>query len=135
MRLKEYDTKAQIDASVVANDRLTPVDALEEVREIVLNLANPNFVAQPGQSIGVLAPGQFGQEHHFRLYTLADLPERISDDVVSIRICVRRCNFVDEYSGEEYQGIASNFLCDLVAGDTLTITGPLPSGMNRRKRS
>ena len=124
MRLQEYDCTTQIDASVVSSNRLTPADSSEEVREIVLNLATSNFVAQPGQSIGVLAPGQFGQDHHFRLYTLADLPERISDNVIRIRICVRRCNYIDEYSGEQYQGVASNYLCDLVAGDILSVTGP-----------
>ena len=124
MRLQEYDTATQIEASVASSERLTPADSREEVRDIILHLATAQFDARPGQSIGVLAPGQFGQEHHLRLYTVADLPERISDDAVSVRICVRRCNFVDEYSGEEYRGIASNFLCDLRPGDTLTITGP-----------
>ena len=124
MQLQEYDTTTKIDASVVSTVRLTPADSNEEVREIVLNLATSNFVAQPGQSIGVMAPGQFGRESHFRLYTLADIPERLSEDVVAIRICVRRCNYIDEYSGERYQGVASNYLCDLVAGDTLTVTGP-----------
>ena len=124
MRLQDYDCATRIEASVASSVPLTPAGSPEEVREIVLDLATTDFFARPGQSIGVLAPGQFGQEHHFRLYTLADLPERTGDDSISIRICVRRCNYIDEYSGEEYQGVASNFLCDLRAGDTLTITGP-----------
>jgi ferredoxin--NADP+ reductase len=41
-----------------------------------------------------------------------------------VTLCVKRCNYIDEYSGEEFEGIASNFLCDLRVGDTLTINGP-----------
>jgi ferredoxin--NADP+ reductase len=124
MRLQDYDITTKIEASVASSDRLTPADSPEEVRELLLTLATSHFDARPGQSIGVLAPGQFGQKHHFRLYTLADLPDRISDHTVRVRICVRRCNYIDPYSGEEYQGVASNFLCDLLPGDTLSVTGP-----------
>ena len=124
MQLQDYDTATQIKATLTSSDRLTPADSPEEVRELVLTLATASFNALPGQSIGVLAPGHFGREHHFRLYTLADLPERISDDAVRVHICVRRCNYIDEYSGEEYRGVASNYLCDLQPGDTLTVTGP-----------
>ena len=124
MRLEDYDTTTQIAASVVSNERLTPAVSKEEVREVTLDLQTPQFEAKAGQSVGVLAPGQFGQQHHFRLYTLADLPQTMRAGVVRIRICVRRCNYIDEYSGEEYLGIASNYLCDLADGAALTITGP-----------
>ena len=39
-------------------------------------------------------------------------------------LCVKRCNYIDEYSGERYEGISSNYLCDRRAGDTVTINGP-----------
>lgn len=123
MRLQDYDTTMQFESSVESSVRLTPASSPDEVREIVLILAATDFQAQPGQSIGVLAPGEFGQPH-LRLYTLADVPERISDEAVRVRICVRRCSYIDEYSGEEYPGIASHFLCDLQPGDKLTTTGP-----------
>lgn len=124
VRLQDYDTATQIEATVLSSEPLTPVESPDEVREIVLSLATGNFDGRPGQSIGVLAPGRFGQEHHFRLYTLADLPQRVVDDAVQVHICVRRCNYVDEYSGEEFRGVASNFLCDLRPGESLTVTGP-----------
>jgi ferredoxin--NADP+ reductase len=81
---------------------------------------------QVGQNFGVLAPGQaeLGQQHHFRLYTVADIPQRSSSGHLQLTICVRRCSYIDQYSGEEYPGIASNYLCDLRPDDTLTITGP-----------
>mgnify|MGYP002064358667 FL=1 len=43
---------------------------------------------------------------------------------IEIELCVRRCFYIDEVSGEEYPGLASNYLCDLKTGDRLTITGP-----------
>jgi ferredoxin--NADP+ reductase len=64
------------------------------------------------------------QEHQFRLYSVADVPHTDDDGCQQFSICVRRCTYVDEFSGEEYRGIASNYLCDLVTGDLLTITGP-----------
>jgi len=85
-----------------------------------------DFTYELGQSVGVLAPGSadFGTEHHLRLYSVADLPGRGPMGKPRITLCVRRCFYVDEYSGEEYPGIASNYLCDLKAGDKLTLTGP-----------
>jgi ferredoxin--NADP+ reductase len=46
------------------------------------------------------------------------------DGKVDLELCVRRCFYLDEVSGEEYPGIASNFLCDAKPGDAITLTGP-----------
>ena len=37
---------------------------------------------------------------------------------------VKRCSYVDDFSGELYDGVASNYLCDRKVGDEITITGP-----------
>jgi ferredoxin--NADP+ reductase len=126
MRLADYDTESRLAATVVSSERITPEQSPEEVRELILEVDAPDFSFQVGQSIGVLAPGarEMGQQHHFRLYSVADLPERGDGGRPRIKICVRRCSYIDEYSGEEYPGIASNYLCDRRAGDTLTIAGP-----------
>jgi ferredoxin--NADP+ reductase len=126
MRLSDYDTDTRFEATVVSSDRITPDESTDEVRELVLDVDRPDFVYQVGQSIGVFAPGcaEMGQEHHFRLYSVADLPGRGERGSPRIKICVRRCSYIDEYSGEEYAGIASNYLCDRRSGDTLTIAGP-----------
>lgn len=124
MRLMDYDTSVTFEATVAASERITPDDTVE-VRELTLDLHRPDFEAEPGQSVGVLAPGQkeLGQQHHFRLYTIADLPEH-HGDVVRVKIAVRRCDTIDPYSGERYRGVASNWLCDLFPGAVLTMTGP-----------
>lgn len=126
MRLDDYDSDTRFAATVVSNERITSVESDEEVRELLLDVDRPDFTYKVGQSIGVVAPGaaQMGEKHHFRLYSVADLPDRGDSDRPRIKICVRRCFYLDDYSGERYKGIASNYLCDLRPGDSLTISGP-----------
>jgi ferredoxin--NADP+ reductase len=126
MRLQDYDTQTQFSATVVSGERITPESSDEEVRELVLDVDRDDFSFELGQSVGVLAPGSpdFGKDRHFRLYSVADLLERGESGKPRIKIAVRRCSYIDEYSGERYPGVASNYLCDLGPGDTLTMTGP-----------
>jgi ferredoxin--NADP+ reductase len=125
MRLEDYDTTEHYSVQVKQNTRITPEMSEDDIRELVLEIADKNFSYEVGQSIGVLIPGphEFGHDVHFRLYTIARAPEATSGKP-QIDICVKRCSYIDEYSGEEYKGIASNFLCNLHLGDQLTITGP-----------
>jgi ferredoxin--NADP+ reductase len=125
-RLDDYDTEPRYRATVVCSERITPRESNEDVRELVLDVDRADFPYRIGQSIGVLAPGstEFGNKHHFRLYSVADLPDTGEAGMPRIRICVRRCSYVDDFSGEEYKGLASNYLCDLGARDTLIVTGP-----------
>jgi ferredoxin--NADP+ reductase len=125
-RLEDYDTETRFQATVVSSERITPEASDEEVRELVIDVNRPDFSYDLGQSIGVLAPGSpdFGQEFHFRLYSVADLPERGEGGLPRIKIAVKRCNYIDKFSGEQYNGVASNYLTDLRPGDTLTISGP-----------
>lgn len=124
--LEDYDSGKQFQAIVVSSQRITPEASGVEVRELTLEIQQPDFEFELGQSIGVLAPGtkEFGQAYHFRLYSIADLPERGGTGLPRIKIAVRRVSYVDQYSGEEYPGVSSNYLCDLVAGDTITMAGP-----------
>ncbi len=124
--LDDYDTNLRFQAVVVSSERITPEDSDIEVRELTLDVQHPDFEFELGQSVGVLSPGskEFGQKHHFRLYSVADLPERGGDGLPRIKIVVRRVSYVDTYSGEEYPGVSSNYLCDLVAGDRITMSGP-----------
>jgi ferredoxin--NADP+ reductase len=126
MRLDDYDTETRFRATVVSSERITPKTSDEEIRELVLDVDRDDFPYELGQSIGVLAPGspELGHEHHFRLYSVADLPERGESGKPRLKIAVKRCSYIDEHSGERYPGIASNYLCDLKPGDTLTVAGP-----------
>jgi len=126
MRLQDYDTGENYRAVVLDSSRITALGSPEEVREIRLEVKQQAFEFQIGQSIGVIVPGphEMGHHHHFRLYSVADTLSRNQDGFPEVTLCVKRCNYIDEYSGELYFGIASNYLCDLQPGDTLTINGP-----------
>ena len=125
-RIRDYDVATRYHATLVTTRRITDDDAEDEVRELTLDVDRLDFPYQIGQSIAVFAPAPdvFGNEHHIRLYSVADLPTCGDDGQPRIKICVRRCGYVDEYSGEYYRGVASNYLCDLKPGDRLTLAGP-----------
>ena len=125
MRLQDYDHGQRYVATLLDTQRITPEGGVE-VRELRLELAAPDFRGTAGQSVGVIVPGPhaLGHAHHFRLYSLAADCEPDASGIAHVTLCVRRCNYIDEYSGEEYRGVASNYLCDLKPGDRITINGP-----------
>ncbi len=122
--LSDFDTEKRYKAVIKKTERLTPEDS-EEVREIVFEVSDPGFDCQIDQSFGVLvnSNGDFGNTLHHRLYSVADLPARTKGKP-KITMLVKRCSYIDDFSGEEYEGIASNYLCDRKKGDEITITGP-----------
>lgn len=123
-RLMDYNTDHQFKAKVISTDRLTPADT-DEVREIALEVSDPDFHCKVNQSFGVLVPahGEFGKGYHHRLYSVADVPAA-GKGKTEIKMLVKRCFYVDEFSGERYPGVGSNYVCDRKVGDTITITGP-----------
>ena len=125
-RLADYDTETRYRAEVVSSERITSEQSKDEVRELVLEIEGDGPTFSVGQSIGVLAPGseEFGNSHHFRLYSVAELPERTASGRARLKIAVRRCSYIDPYSGERFKGVASHYLCDLRSGENLTVTGP-----------
>jgi len=129
--LSDLDTSNKREAVVTQTQRITP-DNVPEVRSIMLRIDNPEFSCREGQHVGVIVPGphEFGHDIHFRLYTIANSPNPGSGDPVEIELCVRRCFYIDDFSGEEEPGIASNYLCNLKAGDTLLLSGPYGEAFN-----
>ena len=125
MQLNEYDTAFQMSASVVRSTRITPNDSDTELRHIDLAVDSKDFSYQVGQSVGVLVPGphEFGQKQYLRLYSIAG-DQTADDGKPVISLCVKRCFYIDEFSGQRYDGKASNYLCDLKEGATLTLVGP-----------
>jgi ferredoxin--NADP+ reductase len=125
MQLKDYDTTSQVSASVVSSMRITPNDSDTELRHIDLAVDSIDFSYQVGQSVGVLVPGphEFGQKKYLRLYSIAG-GSTAGDFKPVISLCVKRCSYIDEFSGVRYDGKASNYLCDLNEGDAVTLVGP-----------
>ncbi|TVS19073.1 MAG: hypothetical protein EA417_01430 [Gammaproteobacteria bacterium] len=125
MKLEDLELGPHFRARLVGNEALTPPEARAEVRELTLELSEDGFTFSIGQSVAVLlaGPHDFGQSHHVRLYSIASTPAETGPG--RITICVRRCHYVDPYSGERYRGIASNHLCDLPVGSELVLAGPV----------
>ncbi|MES9816402.1 MAG: FAD-binding oxidoreductase [Candidatus Thiodiazotropha sp.] len=115
-------------ATLKSTTRITP-ETTDEVRQLVLKIDEPSFRYTAGQSIGVLVPGphQFGNEFHHRRYSIANPVESGNSQSIELELLVRRCFYLDEISGEQYPGIASNYLCDARVGDKIKITGPYRS--------
>jgi ferredoxin--NADP+ reductase len=131
MRLQDFDTGPQYQAKILANYLLTAESSSDELRDLLLEIESTSENGQPfefaiGQCIGVIVPGveDIGHRHHFRMYTLADTSGISESGKPQLRLCVKRCHYIDEYSGERFDGIASNYLCDSQPSDKVTINGP-----------
>jgi len=120
---QESASKIQV-ATLVRSERITPDNSPEEVRHLVFFRKDPAFDCKMGQCIRIMAPGQYGNQYHPRLYLVADnvVPH---DSGVEFALCVRRHNYIDDFNGERYPGIASNYLCDLKIGDSVEFVGPV----------
>lgn len=111
-------------ATLVRSERITPDNSPDEVRHLVFHRKDPAFDCKMGQCVRVMAPGQYGNKYHPRLYLVADnTVER--DGGVEFALCVRRHDYIDDFNGERYSGIASTYLCDLKIGDSMEFSGPL----------
>ena len=125
MKLSQYNTDCTYVADIVSSERITD-ESTAEVRHIILRVTDPAFQFIEGQSIAVLVPGPhaFGNKYHIRLYSIASSRMGEGTRGAELSICVRRCFYIDEVSGERYPGVASNFLCDQQPGDRIEIAGP-----------
>ncbi len=121
----QFSASDATEAIVHATQRITP-ESTAEVRRIVLRINAPAFYFLEGQNIGVLTPGPhpYGNKTHHRYYTIANAQKSIDGEGVELELLVRRCFYIDEVSGEEYPGEASNYLCNAQSGDKIDITGP-----------
>jgi ferredoxin--NADP+ reductase len=111
-------------ATLVRSQRITPPDSPEEVRHLVFHRDDLSIQCQAGQCIRVMAPGQYGNKVHPRLYLVAE-PDTDRDGGAEFAICVRRHDYIDDFNGERYPGIASNYLCDLKVGASIEFAGPI----------
>lgn len=118
-----FDNSITCKAKLLSSKRITPESSREEVRQLVFSTDDLDFNGKAGTCIHVLAPGQYGNKHHSRLYSIADHDQTPDGD--EFELCVRRCFNIDEVSGEEYDGVASNYLCNLKPGSVIEFSGPV----------
>jgi sulfite reductase alpha subunit-like flavoprotein len=110
-------------AKLLSSDRITPESSREEVRQLLFSTDDLDFAGTVGSCIRVHAPGQYGNRYHTRLYSLAEHEEIAAS--AKFALCVRRCSYVDDFNGEEYEGVASNYLCNLMPGSGIEFSGPV----------
>jgi ferredoxin--NADP+ reductase len=120
----KYKPASPLICTVLRNERLTPEDYSEDVRHIVIDLHNTDYVYCEGQSMGVIPPGTTagGKAHRVRLYSIASPGAGEPGYERAVALCVKRVLF--ETEEERVHGVCSNHLCDLREGDSVSITGP-----------
>jgi len=120
-----YKPAAPFVARVVANERLTEDGASVDVRNIVLDLTESGIEFLEGQSIGVIPPGTQadGRPHRVRLYSIASSRTGEYGCGRTVTLCVKRVVYRKD-TGENVLGVASNFLCDIKVGESISLIGP-----------
>ncbi|CAN8063658.1 unnamed protein product [Agarophyton chilense] len=116
-------------ATVVYNERIVGEGAPGETKHMIFN-HDGNLPYLEGQSIGVIPPGndKNGKPHKIRLYSIASTRHGDFGDGKTISLSVKRLVYTND-AGEEVQGVCSNHLCDLKAGDEVKISGPVGTAM------
>lgn len=123
VEVNTYKKANPLKAKVLENRILFRDGDENDVRHIVLDAKEMNYL--DGQSVGVLPPGlnEKGNPHAVRLYSIASLASRMPG-AENLSLCVKRAITKDETTGQIYRGVASNYLCDLKPGDEVLLTGP-----------
>jgi ferredoxin--NADP+ reductase len=120
-----YKPKNPLKVRTIINKKLVPDDYEEDVRHIILDLSNTDYLYTEGQSLGVLPPGndENNKPHKLRLYSIASPFGGDPNYPNTVSLCVKRVVYRDQ-QGNLVKGICSNYLCDLKEGDEVFITGP-----------
>ncbi|MCE9596547.1 MAG: ferredoxin--NADP(+) reductase [Spirochaetia bacterium] len=121
---KTYKPSEPFSTKVLAVENIT--NAEDEVKHLVIDLKGSDLQYREGQSIGVLPPGNQagGKPQKLRLYSVASARNGDPGFPGTASLCVKRLIETKE-DGSKYLGIASNYLCDLRAGDPVLVTGPV----------
>jgi len=124
---------APVEATVLGKARLIAPGAPGDIAHVVLRVP-AGFRYVEGQSLSVIPPGVAtnGRGHKPRLYSIASTRYGDVLDGTTVSLCVRRAEYVDPATGRTdptKKGVCSNFLCDAVPGDAVSIAGPVGKTM------
>ena len=120
-----------ISAKVVGNVRVTEVGAAAgadyDTHHIMLDLGTMPFPVLEGQSIAIVPPGtdEHGRAHHPRQYSIASPRNGERPGYNNLSLTIKRV--LQDHSGKDVRGVASNYMCDLKIGDTVQVIGPFGS--------
>lgn len=120
-----YSQHAPLSVRIKSNERVTDVNSGTDIHHIVLDFSGTDFEWLEGQNIGVLPPGEGadGHAHHMRAYSIAS--DRDGETAGSREMALTIKRVIDEWEGQPYHGVASNFMCDLQPGDSVRCVGPI----------
>ena len=107
-----------------SNARVTSEKGESDVHHIVLDCGGIPFPVLEGQTVGVIPPGTdgSGKPHTLRLYSVASARDGETEGRGDFALTVKRV--MHDRAGKTMAGIASNHLCDLVAGSRVQLVGP-----------
>ena len=128
VKMHLYRPHEPVTARVTKSEICTSRKAAGFVRHVEIDISGTTLQGQilPGQSIGVLAPGQDAKRrnHAVRLYSVAS-PTRGEDGAGKvISTTVKRTIDEDWETHKLFLGVCSNFLCDVREGDEIKLSGP-----------
>ena len=111
-----YNLGKPAEARVQGNYRLTDASSDSDVRHIILDMGGLPFPVLEGQSVGILPPGKDADGNPYlpRLYSVSSPRDGERPNFYNLSLTVKR----------EENGICSNYVCDLKAGDIVRLTGP-----------
>ncbi len=117
-------TEKSIIATVAGNVRVTEVGREYDTHHIVLDFGNLPFPVLEGQSIGIVPPGvdSHGRPHHARQYSIASPRNGERPGYNNLSLTIKRV--LEDHQGNPVRGVASNFMCDLKVGETVSVIGP-----------
>ena len=123
-----YSPKDPVEATVVENEICTASSSPNFVRHITFDISGTKLQNNvvPGQAFGILPPGknEKGKPHKLRLYSTASPTYGEDGEGKYMSTTVKRV--LEEFGDDHklYKGVCSNYLCDLVPGDKVKMTGP-----------
>ena len=110
--------------TLLENKRISDPESPDDVRHLLLDMANIGMKYYEGQSIGILTPGEQdnGRAHKIRLYSVTSSRDGEDGKGQILALCVKR---EKPSAGNDYFGLCSNYLGDLKKGAKINITGPV----------
>lgn len=119
-----YGPNSPVTATVNGNHCLTAEGASSEIHHIVLDFGTTPFPVLEGQSIGIIPPGTDanGKPHLLRMYSIASPRDGERPGYNNLALTVKRVT--EDHAGNPARGIGSNYVCDLMKGDKVQVTGP-----------
>lgn len=118
-----YTHKNPLVARIKGNERVTCGDT--DIHHLVLDFAGTDFQWLEGQNIGILPEGQDanGHPHLMRAYSIASERDGETQGTREMALTVKRVT--DEWEGEPYHGVCSNYVCDMEPGGEVRVVGPI----------